>query len=190
MDLPRWLFALLHIGRPSLAIPVLTPEIIQQSVGAIREQFKNQMKDLLQLASADPFIARLELYLWPGMAAEQFPVQPYGSTQDGQDPNTQTSNTIIDFFKNNRPLLAPPFKTLPIGRFDVAGLDFTQEATWISNALIAEIQAIWNEVHGVCRPTLNVFISLDPDLYNEPHAEFLNLQSGCWEKRTNPVGRA
>jgi hypothetical protein len=169
--------------------PWLTKDVIGQSVHAIRESFGHQMKELLRLASDDHVIDRLTLHLAPWDAAYRFPIWAYASTEDGQEPRTETTAKILDFFDSNGALLASEFKRIPLGREDVGGLDFTEEANWISEALIAEIQTIWNEAQQVCRPTLAVLISLDHPSTDEPELSFLNLRSGRWERLRNHLRR-
>jgi hypothetical protein len=115
--------------------------------------YRQSLLELFERASREPEVGRVELDIQPDFAAVQFPVVALEFTKDRED----VSGDPQDDFQSLGPLL-PGYESLPIGRHDIAGFDFTLEADWISEALLAKTRSIWPEIESRVPRRLDVLL--------------------------------
>jgi hypothetical protein len=159
----------------------LTQEYVWTRVEAMSLPYRESLLELFERASREPEVGRVELDIQPEFAADRFPVVALEFTKDRED----VSGHPQDDFRSLGPLL-PGYESLPIGRHELAGFDFTLQADWISAALLAKTRSIWPEIESRVPRRLDVFVgtcilAADDDV----DLNVLNLRTGCWESRRN-----
>lgn len=161
----------------------LTREIVSCSFGGVRERYRKALAEIFSLASSDRSIRRLEITLHGHHAAYRFPIDVWAWTEHWQDPPDTAVVVAFPASLGEVPLLPVEFRSLPIGRDDIAGADFTPELCLVNDVLLEETQAAWGALHALCRPDIAVHVgpSNDPSVEFEEESSRLNLRSGAWE---------
>ena|ERR1700733_12810079 len=168
----------------------LTQSFVNQCVEGVAASLAAELQRVLDIASKDVAVGRLELIVHAWEAALRFPMMCFVYGHDGAALESDLAcSRVLD---HHGPLLPATYADLPIGRADVAGADFTPESSWVETELIACVCAAWREIGSRCRPDLEVLVGTafmgygprEPDQFR-----LLNLRTGAWEtfeRRPNP----
>jgi hypothetical protein len=160
----------------------LTQSLVKQCVEGVGASLAEEFQRVLVIASKDEAVKRLELIVHAWEAALRFPMVSLVYGYDGAALESELGwSRLLD---GHGPLLPATYADLPIGRIDVAGADFTPEASWIETELIASIRTAWGEIGSRCRPELDVlvgtaYMGIGPSEPDQFH--LLNLRTGAWE---------
>ncbi len=174
---------------PFVPLPQLTRELVLRSFDPVRERYRKSLAEVFSLASSDDRIRQLEITLHGDDAAYRFPIAAHAWTEDWKDPATTASEAIVGLVDVKVPLLPAEFQSLPIGRPDLAGLDFTPELILVNEVLLEETRAAWEVLQALCRPDIAVFVGAAGDLFDEfksesPSVEPANRRPGDHPRST------
>jgi hypothetical protein len=168
--------------------PRLTQEHVQMRVDGVSLGYRESLLELLERASRAPEVGRLELDIAPSFAAVHFPIVALEWSKDREDVPVVPGLALTDLWSDFRSLgpLLPGFEHVPIGRADIGGLDFTPEANWIFEALLAKTRSIWTELEPLVPHRLDLLVGRDI-LGADADVDFnlLNLRTARWDSCRN-----
>jgi hypothetical protein len=162
----------------------ITQELVSQCVERIAAPMAEKLGEIVAKCETNGRIERLELIIRPEFAASRVPVSTHAYAR-GRVAMDDVEWSWEDLLSDQGTLLPPIYNDVPIGRDDIAGLDFTPEYSCIEATIIAKVREIWTELGKRCPPRLDVFIGtafFGHGANATDHFSLLNLKSGLWEQ--------